>query len=228
LYEALSDVFDRSYEITGVHRFLASLAFRAPGAKSPWNRHILIVSTNYDDLMERAFGATEFDFVFYDPEHPNPGGSPRGCFLHRIPGGDAAPIDRPNEYDYPFLEDRPVILKIHGTRGHPVVITEDHYIDYLADEAFTKLPKRLISRISNSHLLFLGYSLRDWNFRVFLRRIRRNRTQDFTSWAVANATDDDEKTFWWERARVAIQNEQLSAYAAGLAGELSRRRLVNR
>ncbi|MGH9241523.1 MAG: SIR2 family protein [Vicinamibacterales bacterium] len=130
------------------------------------------------------------------------------------------PIDRPNEYDYRFLEERPVLLKIHGTKGHPVVITEDHYIDYLADEAFTTLPKRLLSRICNSHLLCLGYSLRDWNFRVFLRRITRNRTHDFTSWAVVNSTDDEETTFWWERARVAIQLQELSAYAATLKAEL--------
>ena len=119
--------------------------------------------------MEEAFRSAgqSFDLVYYDPENPDSGGTPRGRFLHEKPGSAAEAIDRPNEYDYPFLEERPTVLKIHGTKGHPVVITEDHYIDYLADEAFTKLPKRLLTRLCNSHLLFLGYSLRDWNFRVF-------------------------------------------------------------
>jgi hypothetical protein len=220
LYQELNDLFDGGYSVTDVHRFLASLAFQAPGARQPWARHLLIVSTNYDDLMERAFGDQAIDLVYYDPENPDPGGSPRGRFVHQRPGGVAEAIERPNEYDYPFLEERPTVLKIHGTKGHPVVITEDHYIDYLADEAFTKLPKRLLTRLCNSHLLFLGYSLRDWNFRVFLRRIKRNRTQDFTSWAVVRNTDDEEQSFWRERARVEIQQRDLGEYVSCLGAEL--------
>ena len=225
LYEELLDVFDHEYPVSDVHRFLASLAFVAPNARLPWARRLLIVSTNYDDLMERAFRDRKepFDLVFYDPETPEPGGSPRGRFLHQRPDSEPEPIERPNECDYPFLEDRPVILKIHGTVGRPVVITEDHYIDYLADEAFTKLPKRLLTRLCNSHLLFLGYSLRDWNFRVFLRRVKRNRTQDFTSWAVVKSTDDDEPAFWWERARVEIVPHDLRDYVIRLATELDGR-----
>jgi hypothetical protein len=225
LYEELDDVFGRKYAITAVHRFLSSLAFAAPNARLPWARRLLIVTTNYDDLMEQAFRdrGEPFDLVFYDPETPDPGGSPRGRFLHQRPGSEPEPIERPNEYDYPFLEERAVILKIHGTVGRPVVITEDHYIDYLADEAFAKLPKRLLTRLCNSHLLFLGYSLRDWNFRVFLRRIKRNRTQDFTSWAVVKSTDDEEPAFWLERARVEILPRDLREYVVGLEAELGRR-----
>jgi hypothetical protein len=223
LYDELQNVFDREYAVTEVHRFLASLAFAAPSARLASARHLLVVSTNYDDLMERAFRerGQEIDLVFYDPENPDPGGFPRGCFLHQKPGRPPEVIERPNEYDYPFLEERPVLLKIHGTAGRPVVITEDHYIDYLADEAFTKLPKRLISRLCNSHLLFLGYSLRDWNFRVFLRRIKRNRTQDFTSWAVVTRTDEEEPAFWRERARVEILLRDLGEYVSEIRNELA-------
>jgi hypothetical protein len=161
-----------------------------------------------------------FDLVFYEPDA---GASGRGLFLHqRHSANDAEPIER-NDYDYPFFEERPVILKIHGTVGRPVVITEDDYIDYLADEAFAKLPKRLLARLSNSHLLFLGYSLRDWNFRVFLRRMKRHRTQDYASWAVVKSTNDEEPHFWRARARVEILATDLHEYVTGLEDELSSR-----
>ena len=225
LYDELQNVFDYQYPVTEVHRFLASLAFAAPQARLASARHLLIVSTNYDDLMERAFRDRNqaFDLVFYDPETPDPGGFRRGCFLHQKPGADPKVIERANEYDYPFLEQQPVILKIHGTSGRPVVITEDHYIDYLADEAFAKLPKRLLTRLCNSHLLFLGYSLRDWNFRVFLRRIKRNSTQDFTSWAVVKNIDDEEPAFWQARARVEILSRDLGDYVREIGSELAGR-----
>jgi len=212
LYDELDDVFHHDYALTDVHRFLASLNFAAPNARLPWARHILIVTSNYDDLMERAICDSDCDLVFYDPENPDPGGAPRGRFLHKRPGAEPEPIDRPNEYDYPFFESRAVVLKIHGTVGRPVVITEDHYIDYLADEAFAKLPKRILLRLCNSHLLFLGYSLRDWNFRVFLRRIKRNSSQDFTSWAIVKNIDAEEPEFWRQRARVEIISRDLREY----------------
>jgi hypothetical protein len=225
LYTELNDVFEREYNPTDVHRFLASLNFPAPKAKLASAKQLLIVSSNYDDLMERAFKerSADFDLVFYDPETVELGGSPRGRFLHQAPGSEPVPIERPNEYSYPFFEQHPVVLKIHGTLGRPVVITEDHYIDYLADEAFTKLPKRLFSRLSSSHLLFLGYSLRDWNFRVFLRRIKRNSTTDFTSWAVVKNTAAEESEFWRERARVEIRAKNLGDYVASLQDELGKR-----
>jgi SIR2-like domain len=226
LYEALEEVFHRDYRATDVHRFLASLNFAAPDAKLPQDKYLLIVSSNYDDLMERAFleRGKAFDFVFYDPETSDPGGPTRSMFLHQIPGeNEPVPIDKPNEYDFPFFEERPVVLKIHGTRGRPVVITEDHYIDYLADEAFAKLPNRLLTRLKNSHLMFLGYSLRDWNFRVFLRRIKRKSTQDRASWAIVKNVDADEADFWKARARVDILSRDLKEYVAGLTAELKQR-----
>ena len=78
------------------------------------------------------------------------------------------------------LDDRSVILKIHGAvdRSSPdgeddsFVITEDHYIDYLTRTDLANLvPITLAAKLRRSHFLFLGYSLRDWNLRVILHRI---------------------------------------------------------
>src|SRR5436309_2102194 len=44
LREYLSDIFNRNFEVCEIHRFLAELSIP-----------LLIVTTNYDDLIERAF-----------------------------------------------------------------------------------------------------------------------------------------------------------------------------
>ena len=110
-------------------------AARRPAAGRGARRYQLIVTTNYDDVLERAFGAAgePFDLVAYVAEGRAPGQVPAPC----RPTATPRLIERPNEYDGLSLDQRTVILKIHGAvdRVEPerdsYVITEDHYIDYL-------------------------------------------------------------------------------------------------
>jgi hypothetical protein len=198
LYDELRDVFTRKSSPTSVHRFLAE--FPPSTTERVSDRHLLIISTNYDDLMEQALGEENFDLVFYDPNT-----KPRPMFWHKPPAPDELrPIDSPHDYDYVFFEHRPVVLKIHGTidRTHPkraaFVITEDDYIEYLAEEPLERLlPRPLIEKMQQRHhILFLGYSLRDWNFRVFLRRLNRSPQDTYGAWAVLLNADKVETKFW--------------------------------
>ncbi|MGH3801888.1 MAG: hypothetical protein ACRDTD_17490 [Pseudonocardiaceae bacterium] len=54
LYEELHDVFDADYPPTILHRFLARLSRRIRETEDLRER-MLIVTTNYDDSLERAF-----------------------------------------------------------------------------------------------------------------------------------------------------------------------------
>jgi hypothetical protein len=57
LYEELRGLFDADYPTTILHRFLAGLP-RAVREKGYPPRYPLIVTTNYDDVLERAFHQT--------------------------------------------------------------------------------------------------------------------------------------------------------------------------
>jgi hypothetical protein len=224
LYEELRAVFRPQFVPMAVHTFLAAL--RSPQAERPEDRYPLLVTTNYDDLMEQAIGEGNFDLVFYDAD-----AEPRPIFWHVAPGEEAQPIPDPGSYAYEFFKDRPVVLKVHGTidRSSPeresFVITEDQYIEYLSEEPMEKLlPPRLLQKMREKHhVLFLGYSLRDWNFRVFLRRLKRNPRQRYRSWAVLLGADDMEKRFW-EQNGVDIVNVNLRTYVDALQQELNSRR----
>jgi hypothetical protein len=48
-------------------------------------------------------------------------------------------------------------------------------------------------------LLFLGYGLRDWNFRVLLDRLTRIRVQAMRSYAIAYDIDAAESRLWDQR-----------------------------
>ena len=67
----------------------------------------------------------------------------------------------------------PLVYHLHGCLDdkHSIVITEDDYLDFLVklgkDDQL--LPPRIQRAVCGSSLLFLGYALSDWTFRVLFR-----------------------------------------------------------
>ncbi|HET6410909.1 MAG TPA: SIR2 family protein [Anaeromyxobacter sp.] len=222
LYERLHQVFDADYPPTSVHQLLscipALLRARGPVAQYP-----LIVTTNYDDLMERALREAheEYELVVYVAD-----GHEQGKFVHSPPGEDPRIIEVPNEYGSIGLDRRTVVMKIHGSVDRQMpdrdsfVITEDHYIDYLTRTDLGSLvPVVLAAKLRRSHFLFLGYGLRDWNLRVILHRITREQTLSYKSWAIQFRPDELEQKFW-ENRKVEILDVPLEQYVEGLHGKL--------
>ena len=95
LYDTLHQLFDADYPPTPLHELLASLPRRL--GLSDRRRFQLIMTTNYDDALERAFRAAgeAFDLVWYVAETED-----RGKFPHLPPDGEPRLITRPNEADH--------------------------------------------------------------------------------------------------------------------------------
>ena len=226
LYEELHDVFDADYEPTPVHRLLASLPSLIRGRPSDEPKFFpLIVTTNYDDALERALqdAGEEYDLVTYIADGPT-----SGRFLHTSPGGGVPRvIRRPNTYTELRFGERPVVAKIHGTvargmqSGDSFVITENHYIDYLSRTDISQLiPVHIAERMRQSHFLFLGYSLKDWNLRVILHRIFQNAPWGYSSWAVQLMPDNIEERSWFRRG-VELLDARLEEYIDRLGAALA-------
>jgi hypothetical protein len=218
LYEELHRIFDADYPPTGLHSFLASLPRRLR-EKGFGRANLLVVTTNYDDVLERAFhdAGEEVDVVAYLCE-----GEHRGRFIHYAPGAMGEIISIPNEYRDISLDRRSVILKIHGAvdRSNPdtdsYVITEDHYIDYLTRTDLSRLvPATLAAKLRRSNFLFLGYGLRDWNLRVILHRISDEQRKSYRSWAILLHPDELDRRFW-NRREVELIDIRLEHYISEL------------
>ncbi len=203
LYDELHERFEAAVEPGPLHHFAASL----PGlARDHGAAHPLVVTTNYDLALERAFAdaGEEIDVVAYVAT-----GRHRGRFWHQPPGGPPQQVDLPNTYATELsLERRPVLLKLRGavdTQPDRVwesfVITEDDYIDYLgrADLA-NAVPVGLAAKLRRSHFLFIGFEMADWNLRLILGRIWGERAVAYGSWAVQPKPTPLELAFWrrWE------------------------------
>jgi hypothetical protein len=83
-------------------------------------------------------------------------------------------FDSPDPYE-PSPQS-PVVFHLHGHDGirESLVLTESDYLDFLVNvtrDQQAVLPARIQRALAASTLLFVGYSLADWSFRVLLRGV---------------------------------------------------------
>ena len=226
LYEYLHSTFDADYPPTLLHRLLAELPEILRRRNAP---PLLILTTNYDDALERTFRerGEPYELLWYEAKK----GSTCGRFIHHGESGPVA-VSRANEYVARTLTERTVILKLHGaidrvsSKGDSYVITEDHYIDYLTrGDLRNQIPITLREKMTDSHFLFLGYRLRDWNLRVILQRIWGSKSLALKSWAIQlehanrNLAEIDYK-LWAARGDVDLLYVPLDEYVEKLEEQI--------
>jgi SIR2-like domain len=223
LYDDLHDIFASQYDANDLHRFFADFPglCRARKLDPPYQ---LIVTTNYDDALERAMSdrGEAFDLFYYGSDQHG-----KGWFWHTKPDGATTQVKDATRYGADLLEKRSAILKIHGAVNRAdrdrdsYVITEDDYIEYLADAGISGLvPAKLKAKMRQSCFLFLGYSMRDWNVRAFLQRVWSERQRGVQSWAIQLDPDTLERRFW-EKRSVEIHEVPLEDYIDRLRVEMA-------
>ncbi|MDJ0533132.1 MAG: SIR2 family protein [Xenococcaceae cyanobacterium MO_207.B15] len=221
LYTELHEIFDRDYQPNQLHKLFAQLPSIMQQKDYPLP-YQLIVTTNYDDTLERAFKAIKprqlFDIVSYIAKGEN-----RGKFLHQPCAGKPIVIDTPNTYDEFPLGEHPVILKLYGAVNRATgqednfAITEDHYMDYLEK---VNIPINLVDLMRKNHILFLDFDLSKWKNRLIFRRIWQDRPLDKgKSWVFRKNLGKLEKQIW-QKSQVDMidipSQRSLRDYIAGL------------
>jgi hypothetical protein len=213
LRERLREVLNHQYQLGPLHRFLASVP-----------AHQVIVTTNYDTLLEQAFreAGKPYDLVIYPAD--------RKDFANAViwwPHGKTEPfIEAPNDL-YVDLAKTTVIYKMHGTfepdtnKWDNFVITEEDYVEFLSRmTANTAIPAIFYDYFRERSFLFLGYSLSDWNLRVILKNLskcfspKRTGDQDeetLPSWAI-QFKPSELACKLWEKRNVSIFNLTLDKF----------------
>jgi CHAT domain-containing protein len=78
------------------------------------------------------------------------------------------------EASYELGPDTPLVYHLYGSDEEPssLVLTEDHYLDFLmqiSEDRTDHIHPLIDAALANSPLMFVGYGLYDWEFRVLLR-----------------------------------------------------------
>lgn len=177
--------FEDSYDLSRVAQFLAVdrdpmfpteeivklfKTVKPPDFTKPYEIHSILadlplpiyLTTNYDDFMVKALKS----------RNKNP--IREFCrWSKRIQNQFK---DKPSifESENPTIAN-PVVFHLHGNNDVPesLVLTEDDYLDFLVNISndHDLLPPKIREVLSGTSLLFLGYSIKDWDFRVIFRSL---------------------------------------------------------
>lgn len=232
LWSKLQSVISRKNEPTLTHRMLAAAAKRHVEQPDIWQDY-LILTTNYDCLMEDALDEAKVDYAVLATRKRD------NKVLVRFSDGlkDSARLKKLNsELYYPdrLVLQKPklmvVVCKLHGClnpqlsdKDDGVVISDNDYVNYISQMNSSRgtIPSHVNTIMQDKLFLFLGYSLNDWNVRSVFETIRKKRGDTFEDqdYAVMNYLGDYEKLFF-QRNDVTILKTGLNTFAARLIAEL--------
>lgn len=184
---ALSEVMEYAAFVLGdniylkeqVCKYLSSLG--SPRFDDPDEPHALLsefpvsvyITTNYDDYLSRALKRAG--------RFPQSGICAwSGSVTSQQDGREAVPVIAP-------APDAPLVYHLHGSAQAPrsLVLTEADYLEFLVNIACSGsggpglIPDCVTAAITDMPLLFIGYSLRDWTFKVIAHGILRRIPQIF-------------------------------------------------
>ena len=98
------------------------------------------------------------------------------------PRGQDDTLPSTDDPNYRPTKEEPLVYHLFGHLREPdsVVLTQDDYFDYLIDVTRKNdiIPKSVRVSLANTALLFLGFQLTDWDFRVFFRSIMSQEGRD--------------------------------------------------
>lgn len=220
VYQNLKLLFDKRYSTNKLHQFFANIPQKMT-EKTRKEEYVLpyklLVTTNYDNLLERAFeeAGQRFDLVFYVAE----GEQNKGHFQYQAYGESPLPVNSDQEV---LKKDRPVILKLYGAaKNLSFVITEEHHINYLIDRKIDQLlPKDILEILWEDHnILFMGYSPIDADLRIIINRLwgeRKIGKQDRESWMIHQSKPGLLNKKFWKQRKVELLESNLENYLTEL------------
>lgn len=205
------------------HTLIAKIALKT-------RNNQIILTTNYDHYMERAFALNRIPYIsvshITNPNHAE------HMQLSIVDENRTNTVMPSETFDRTQYSDKSIIYKIHGNLPEPslldqdmVVLTETDYYNFAAIH-MRQVPKSIVARLKHMDVLYLGYSLMDWNFRLFLytvmsaddKKILSNSTRT-ANWAISRSFDWFEKIFW-KKFDVNTYDEELEKVIPVLASKL--------
>ena len=236
LWNLLREIFETKKEPTLTHQLLAEAAryhLDRPNATD-----YLIITTNYDCLMEKALDDLKVPYVVLTTR--------RGDdfkvltrFAPTIPNikqlkEDYSDKFLPSDFDLSKEEPWAVIYKIHGCLSPEVeyvddgvVISDNDYVSYVSKmgKTGTLIPNHVTRLMRDKPFWFLGYSLSDWNVRSIYRTLQRCSDPDdegLPAYSVMYSVGEFEKLFF-ERNNITILLAGLNEFVDGIVGNLPKR-----
>jgi SIR2-like domain len=234
LWDNLKSVISSKDRPTRTHEMLATAAKCHLSQKR--TRDYLIITTNYDCLMEKALDDLSVPYVVLLTRKSDQKVIAR--FSEKIPdyqwyedqnnkGETNGKLAKDFFLEKSSLGNLVVISKIHGCLNQKlkreeadgVIISDNDYINYIKQmgQGNSLIPSYVNTLMNNKPFLFLGYSLNDWNIRSIFETMREKRSQfgGVQDMSVMYEVSDFEEVFF-QRNDVLIFKTDLNSFVDGV------------
>jgi hypothetical protein len=227
LWELLKQVIASKKIPTRTHKLLAE------GTKFHLNNQAagdyLIITTNYDCLMENALDELGVPFVVLTTKK----GDPKVLIRCSETVKDREVLKNrywnklyPSGFVLSKSQSLAIVYKIHGCL-HPelsfedegLVISDNDYVDYVSQMSkIGIIPATVSELMRDKRLWFLGYSLSDWNVRSIYETVKQKSDPDrknIQDYSVMYSVGDFEKLFF-EKNNITIFQASLNEFVDGI------------
>ena len=235
VWRQLKELFQNKTKTTKVHRMVACMAWHHVRRVS---RDYLIVTTNYDRLVEQALKLAEVPYCVLAVDK-----TVVGWVDATLSEGLQAYFEMTDEDFSIFRQsiERPplnslfqaqphrpiaVVYKIHGCLYPPrtdcdsIILTDEDYVDYIRKDGAgnSRIPAGVRLLMERKGFLFMGYSFSDWNVRSWYKNLvedapfRMKHPQDY---AVLRDLDPYEGGFF-EKRSINILFTDLNRFAESI------------
>ena len=238
LWNNLSSVISLKNTPTATHKLLAAAA--RDHFKNKYALDYLIITTNYDCLMEKALDDIDVPYAVLLTRKSDQKVVVR--FSEKIP--DAERLDDLNKGETSGnfangfvlqksgdLRNVVVIYKIHGClspklkreEADGVIISDNDYVDYIKQmgKGSNVIPSHVNTMMNSKPFLFLGYSLNDWNIRSIFETMREKRSRHggVQDVSVMYKVGEFEEVFF-QRNDILIFKTDLNSFVNGVVRQL--------
>jgi hypothetical protein len=159
----------------------------------------LVITTNYDLFLERELDSRNIRYNVFIQDRS----------------------ERIDELWRPEQDTEVTLYKFHGCldKVESIVITDEDYIEFLCGIfGESKIPYYFKDLVQSKSLIFLGYSLLDWDFRVFFKSVeeqrKSNKKKHFAVLLKPTELSDDVwlacKEFWLKKEVRIIEYDALN------------------
>lgn len=237
LWSNLRVVISGKNQPTPTHELIAAAAKRHFQQFSKNVQDYVILTTNYDCLMEDALDKAGVDYVAITTRKSDQ------RVLVRFSDSIEDHENLSNEHSEKYYPDKfymektqplALVCKMHGCLNprlkqtdDGVVISDNDYVDYLeqmnsSQGAFPAYVRRVMQ---DKTFLFLGYSFADWNVRSVFQTIRKKRSENvkFRDFAVTSYLGEYEQQFF-NRNNLGVLRTDLNTFTEGIIKDLKKRK----
>jgi SIR2-like domain len=231
LWELMREVMATKKTPTRTHKLLAEATRFHLSDKVASD--YLIITTNYDCLMENALDALSVPYVVLTTRK----GDPKVLIRCSQNVKDRDVLRNrywnklyPSGFVLSKAQSLVILYKIHGClhqdlafEDEGLVISDNDYVDYVSQMSkIGIIPATVSELMRDKPLWFLGYSLSDWNVRSIYEAVKQKSDPDrknIKDFSVMHSVGDFEKLFF-EKNRITIFQASLNEFVDGIVAGL--------